>query len=118
MSSNISVNRVCQHCDKTFIAKTTVTKYCSLKCAQRAYKARKRAEKVSASNKETDKALVKPIQELNAQAFLTVRQASTLLNCSRQTIYELIKAKRLKAVNIKEKKTLIKRTDIDNIFKI
>jgi len=54
MSSNIEIERICQHCDKDFIAKTTVTKYCSDDCAKRAYKARKRAEKTEISIAETN----------------------------------------------------------------
>ena len=49
MSSNIEIERICQHCNKDFIAKTTVTRYCSDDCAKRAYKARKRAEKIGVS---------------------------------------------------------------------
>lgn len=40
MSSNIKINRVCNFCNKDFIAKTTVTKYCSHKCASASYKKR------------------------------------------------------------------------------
>ena len=50
MSSNIRVQRICQFCGKEFTARTTVTKYCSDVCAKRAYKARKRTEKVEISN--------------------------------------------------------------------
>lgn len=116
MSSNIKVQRICQHCENFFIAKTTVTKYCSLTCAQKAYKVRKRKEKINASLKETERILVRPIEQLKEKEFLTVRQAALLLNSSRQTVYALIKSEKLKAVNIKEKKTLIRRIDIDNIF--
>lgn len=41
MSSKIEVQRICQYCKKEFTARTTVTKYCSHKCNQRAYKAKK-----------------------------------------------------------------------------
>ena len=116
MSSNIKVQRICQHCENSFVAKTTVTKYCSLPCAQKAYKIRKRKEKVVASNKETEKTLIRPIEQLKEKEFLTVRQAALLLNSSRQTVYALIQSEKLKAVNIKDKKTLIRRIDIDNIF--
>lgn len=40
MSSNIKINRVCNFCNKDFIAKTTVTKYCSHKCTSASYKKR------------------------------------------------------------------------------
>lgn len=46
MSSMIQIKKVCQYCGKEFIAHTTVTKYCSHKCAQHNYKKQKREEKL------------------------------------------------------------------------
>ena len=46
MSSNIRNEKVCQQCGNEFVAKTTVTQYCSDICAKRAYKARKKKEKL------------------------------------------------------------------------
>ena len=46
MSSNIKVQRICQHCGNEFTARTTTTQYCGDTCAKRAYKARLRAAKV------------------------------------------------------------------------
>ncbi len=116
MSSNIRITRICQHCGNEFEARTTVTRCCSDRCAKQAYKARKRAEKVENSNKETIIVKSQPIEAIKAKEFLTVRDASKLLNCSRQTVYNLINAGNLKAVNIKLKKTLIKRSEVDKLF--
>ena len=116
MSSNIEVLRICQHCGTEFTARTTVTKYCGDACAKRAYKARKRAEKVEQSNKETVRVKQKPIEELEAKEFLTVTQVSKLLSCSRQNVYKLINSGKLQATNILEKKTIIRRSDLDNLF--
>ncbi len=116
MSSNIRVQRICQHCGNDFIAKTTVTKYCGDDCAKRAYKARKRAEKVKASHKETFRIKTKLYEEIRRKEFLTVRDVALLFSSSRQTIYSLINSGKLKAVNIKEKKTLVRRSDINQLF--
>ena len=62
MSSNIEVLKICQHCEMEFTARTTVTKYCGDACAKRAYKARKRVEKVEQSNKETVQIKKQPIK--------------------------------------------------------
>ncbi|MBV8388972.1 MAG: hypothetical protein JO080_04140 [Mucilaginibacter sp.] len=35
MSSNFTVNRICEHCGNTFVAKTTVTRFCSKICNNR-----------------------------------------------------------------------------------
>jgi excisionase family DNA binding protein len=116
MSSNIRITRICQQCGNEFTAKTTVTQYCSDPCAKRAYKARIKAVKVEKSNTETQAILSRPMEEIKAKEFLTVKDVTTLLSCSRQTVYKLIKSNTVKAVNISLKKTLIKRSEIDKLF--
>lgn len=116
MSSNIRVQRICKHCGKEFTARTTVTKYCSDLCAKRNYKVRQRDAKVDVSNKETLLFSTGHVEELNAKAFLTVRDVAKLINCSLRTTYRLIKQGNIQAVNIAERKTLIRRADIDKLF--
>lgn len=116
MSSNIKIQRICQHCGKEFTARTTVTKYCGDTCAKRAYKAKKRTAKVEASNQKTQRIKSQPIEELKAKEFLTVRDMATLLSCSIRTAYRLIENGNIKAVNLAERKTLVKRSEIDKLF--
>ena len=116
MSSNIKVQRICQHCGKEFTARTTVTQYCGDNCAKRAYKERQKAIKVSTSNNETRNIILKPIEELKAKEFLTVRDVAKLLNLSLRTTYRMIDQGNIKAVNLSERKTLVRRSDIDMLF--
>lgn len=116
MSSNIRIQRICEHCQKEFIAKTTVTKYCSHNCNRAAYKKKIKGRKVEASNKETFLLKTQPFQELNAKEYLTVKEASTLLNCSIRTTYRLIENNTLKAVNLANRLTRIKKTELDKIL--
>jgi len=116
MSSNIQIQRVCKHCGKEFTARTTVTQYCSDDCAKRAYKARMRAAKVEASNNETKRIKNQPTEELKAKEFLTVREVAALLNCSLRSAYYYIEAGNIKAVNLGQRITRIKRSEIDKLF--
>jgi excisionase family DNA binding protein len=116
MSSNIQIQRICQFCGKEFTARTTVTKTCSDYCAKRLYKQRQKATKVEASNSETQLIRNKPVEELKIKEFLTVRDAAKLLSCSNRTVYYLITKGNIKGVNISQRKTLIKRSDIDKLF--
>lgn len=116
MSSNIRIKTICQHCGDEFIAKTTVTKYCGDNCAKRAYKARKRTEKIGNSVERTRRIITKPIEEVNAKEVLTVKDVSVLLNCSIRTAYRLIGEKRLKAINLSERMTRVKRSDLDHFL--
>jgi excisionase family DNA binding protein len=116
MSSNITVQRICTYCGEEFTAKTTVTKYCSIKCNRRAYKANKRSEKVKRSNTETIKVKTQPMEVLKAKEFLTVREVAQLLNCSVRSVYYQIEDGTIKATNLGQRLIRVKRSNIDNLF--
>jgi len=117
MSSKIEIQRICEYCKQEFIAKTTVTKYCSHKCNQRHYKAKIKEQKISKSNLETKKVKVKPIEALKEKEFLTVREVSQLLNCSVRTTYNWIECGTIKSLNLGQRMTRVKRAEIDSLFK-
>ena len=115
MSSQIRLQRICQHCGNEFTAQTTVTKFCGDYCAKRAYKLRKRAEKVAASNEETRQVIEKPIEELRAKEFLSIADACLLLGISRTSLWRAVKDGRLTIANIGKRKVL-SRTAINRLF--
>ena len=116
MSSNIRLTRICQHCEKEFIAKTTVTKYCGDNCAKRAYKVRKRNEGIQKSNIETVLIRSIPVEQIKLKEFLSVRETCLLLGASKPTVYRLINSGKLIAHKLTPKKTIVKRVDIDKLF--
>ena len=116
MSSTFEVQRICQHCGKEFTAQKTTTAYCSLHCNRIAYKAKQRAEKIEASNKHTQRIKNQPIEELKAKEFLTVREVARLLNCSIRSVYYYIDNGTIKAVNLGQRVTRVKRSEIDKLF--
>ena len=116
MSSNISITRVCQHCNKPFTAKTTKTKFCSLSCSSKAYKSRQKEDKIIVSNTETFSKISKVKEPVNDKDFLSVKEAAILLKMSTKTVYRLIERNDLNAYNFSERKTTIRRKDIDFYF--
>jgi excisionase family DNA binding protein len=116
MSSKIEVQRICQYCEQEFTARTTVTKCCSEKCRKAAYKARKRAEKVKQSKIEAERKIKQPIEQLKAKEFLTVREVAQLLNCSVRSAYYYIESGTISAVNLGQRMTRVKRSEIDKLF--
>ena len=116
MSSNIQVIRLCRNCGKEFKARTTVTQYCSNRCNKAVNKAKERADKIEASNKETERIRNRPIEELKAKEFLTVRDVAHLLSCSVRSVYYYIENGNIKAVNLGERVTRVKRSEIDKLF--
>ena len=116
MSSNMQIDRICLFCDNPFIAKTTKTKYCSLKCASKAYKQQQRESKIKSSNKET---LSKPnstdLSILKDREYFTVSKAALLLGVSRATMYRYLAANIIKSLVIRGK-TFVRRQNIDALF--
>ncbi|MEO6669285.1 MAG: helix-turn-helix domain-containing protein [Ferruginibacter sp.] len=116
MSSNFQVQRVCQHCGNEFTARTTVTKYCSHKCANAGHKAGVRAAKIEASNQGIQQLKSGNIEHLKTKEFLTVRDVASLLNCSLRTVYYYIESGDIEAVNLGQRITRVKRSALDKLF--
>lgn len=112
MSSNIQVQRICQHCGEEFTARTTVTQYCSNTCNKRAYKARLKISKIEVSNKETQRIKNQPIEELKAKAFLSIAETCKLVGISRRTVYRMIERGEL-IIGKAGKRTIIRRSDLE-----
>ena len=132
MSSTIKIPKFCQHCGQAFVAQKTTTRFCSHKCASRAYKQRKREEKVGSTLKEQIQTVTSanseksqslqslPIQtgnfiNLRDKEFLSVQEAAILLGASRWTIQRMIQREELKAGKL-GRRTIIPRSEIDNLF--
>jgi excisionase family DNA binding protein len=116
MSSNIKIQRICQHCGNEFTARTTTTLYCSHRCNSAAYKAKQRAGKVEQSNKETQRIKTQPIEQLKAKAFLSIADTCKLIGISRRTVYRMIERGEL-ITGKAGKRTIIRRSDLDKLFK-
>ncbi|WP_179412735.1 helix-turn-helix transcriptional regulator [Mucilaginibacter sp. E4BP6] len=116
MSSNIRINRICQQCGSEFEAKTTVTQFCSDRCAKHNYKARKRVEKVKASHDHTKVVRQRSLEEIKSKEILTVSDVAKLLTCSTRTVYNLINNGTLNGIKFSERKTLLRRSDIERFF--
>lgn len=122
MSSKIHIPKTCEYCGKAFIARTTVTKCCSDNCSKRAYKARKRQEKIQASleldlNKSNivQKETATTPSSLNSKDFLSITEASQLIGVSRWTIQRMVKRGQLKSVQF-GRKHILKRSQIESLF--
>lgn len=122
MSSNMQIPKTCQYCGKAFIARTTVTKCCSVQCAGKAYKANKRNEKVQSTIEQELKGdnIPQPGVSINPNSlalkdYLSVNEASMLIGVSRWTIQRMIKKGQLNAVQFGNKH-IVKRSQIESLF--
>ncbi len=67
------------------------------------------------SNKETQRIISRPFNELKSKPFLSIQETSTLLGVSRRTIYRLMKREQLQVGKIGTR-SIIQRSDIDKLF--
>ncbi|MFI3317070.1 MAG: helix-turn-helix domain-containing protein [Rikenellaceae bacterium] len=131
MSSKTEYPKVCAQCGIHFVAQKISTQYCSHKCASRAYKQKKRIEKVSIATIDAKEKSVPPIfrtekshnfnpsdnnlTTLKQKEFLNVLEAAILLGVCRATVNNYCTSGKLKCVKM-NRKIFIRRTDIDEIF--
>ncbi|MDR6919479.1 helix-turn-helix domain-containing protein [Chryseobacterium sp. 2987] len=123
----MKVRKICEHCGLEFIAQKTVTKYCSHKCASRAYKVNVRELKVKlteATQEIPSQTTSKPKEDPNSYFalrtldYLTVKEAAVLLKCDKRTVYRMVANGSIPAANLSIRKIRILKKDIDELFKI
>lgn len=114
MASNIQLVRVCEECEKGFIARTTVTRFCSLPCNRKNYKKRIKQANIENSNQETLEKM-KQRTETTSKDYLSILEACALLSVSRTTLWRLIKKEEIKITKIGSR-TIVSRQSIDKLF--
>ena len=129
MNTRIQIPKHCQLCGQAFVAQTTTTRYCGDNCSKRAYKLRKKEEKIqqalseqiNTANEVKPQTLqslqtLQPHLNLKTKEFLSVQEAADLLGASRWTIQRLVQRNVLNAAKL-GRRTILKRSEIDNLFK-
>lgn len=115
MSSNIRITRICQYCGDPFTAKTTVTKFCSDRCAKTAYKVRKKEEKISQSHVETSQEINQSWHNANQRDYLNVKETCVFMGISRTTLWRLMKNDAIEAKEI-GRKLIFRKADIETFM--
>jgi len=116
MSSNFTMQKTCEQCGKLFVARTSVTRFCSSKCNNKNIKLRKKAGYIFPQQKVSKKRAVHTLEELTSLEFLDVKGAARLLGASEKIVRTMISSGRLRATNLSVRKTIISRKDIDALF--
>lgn len=115
MSSNIEIQKLCVFCGQPFIAKTTVTKYCSNRCCKNTHKQKLREEKINKVNQETLTQLNSQLTPILSKEYLSVREAAVLLGIGKSTVHRYCVDDQIKCVRI-NRKIFIRRKDIETMF--
>lgn len=115
------IRKICIWCGANFTAQKNSTQYCSLKCAQRAYKDRIRKEKAKPpilqkiKNDQTNNLFENELSILQTKEYLSVLQVATLMGVTRNTINKYCASGKLKCVKM-NRKIFIRRKDLDEMF--
>ena len=116
-TSKIRIKKFCVWCGSEFESQKITTQYCSHRCAQHAYKDRKRQEKkVNAEAKEARVKSAKETEPLKEKEYLSVSETAKLLGFTRDGVYKLIYRGLLKAHRVTSRWTVIYRKDIDEMI--
>lgn len=111
-ASKYKLERKCERCGKTFLAKTIYSKYCSEACSKAVYREKKRESKKEEQRQE----LASKIPE--ERPYISIAEAVTLFGVSRDTIYRLVRSGKIPAINLGERLTRISRTHIESMFPV
>ena len=112
----MEIQRKCQWCGKPFIAHTMVTKYCCKSCIDAAYKDRRNKRKLEEYVKTEEQQPLASVGVIGDKAFLTPNECAVLLGVCRSTIYNMLACGQLRALQMRRRKTLIRRSDIEKLF--
>ena len=119
--TTFTILKQCEHCAEMFESQRRTTRFCSHKCNSANYKLRKRKELKNEVEVKTKQSLKPKVKALNLEIikekeFLTVKEVAVLFGCSKDTIYRMIDAKEINAINLNKKLTRIRRKDIEQLF--
>lgn len=117
MSSNMRITRICQFCNQEFTAKTTKTKYCSLKCSSRNYKLITRHNIVDVSNKETEGIRTMDFEAVKKRQYLSINNCVQFFGISRRTLYRMIERKDVETVKLGRRR-LVSTKSIEALFAV
>ncbi len=126
MTSIRNYNKICLFCRKEFIGQKRTTKYCSQKCASRAYKVRKKENSIIESNFEefvkkqlhqhseslyqihfSLNELIR-IQKINQSNYITPKDFCEIKGISRKTLSRWINDDKVEVKKLSSRKFLIK----------
>ena len=116
-TSNMRIRKNCFWCGNEFEVQKTTTKFCCKRCSEHAYKERKRQERKTETEKQNlERVHSQNISEISNLQYLSVVEASKILNVTSRAVYNLIYRGTLPAYRLSSQWTVIKREDIEKMI--
>ena len=111
-AAKFQIERKCELCGKTFLAKTITSRYCSIQCSRSAYSQKKREEKLEELRRERAAKVPKD------HPYLSISDAIALYDVCRDTLYRLVRSKALRSYNLGKRMRRICREDLERNFNL
>lgn len=111
----MEIQRKCQWCGKPFIAHTMVTRYCSKSCNEKAYKEKKRKQRLQEYEERQNEQPMQEVGIVGSKLYLSPAETATLLGISRATIYRHMAVGIIRALQLRGR-TIIRKSDIEKMF--
>lgn len=116
-TSNIRIKKVCEWCGNEFESQKCSTRFCCKRCAEHAYKDRKRQERKQTTETMVIETIIRQKEEaVSRKEYLSVQETANLMGVKRNAIYQLIYRGKLKAYRLTSRVTRICRMDIEALI--
>lgn len=111
----MEIQKTCKLCGKPFIAHKITSLYCSHSCINKAYKAKKRQEKIQLYLESEQPSPLPNTDLLRDKFYLSPNDVAKLLDVSLATVYRYMSTGIVKALKIRAR-TRIRRSDLESLF--
>ena len=115
-SSSILIPRICEYCDKPFMARSVTTRFCSTICNNKSLRERKKREKEEQRQIRLLDTKKDKIANIQTRPYISVSEAAQLIGVSKSTIRRMIRRGMLAGANLGIRLTRIDRTQLEQLF--
>lgn len=116
-TSKTKIKKVCEYCGTVFYAQKLTTRFCSHRCSNLAYKERVRQKRIQEVETKVQTVISEqPISDFKDKEYLSFKEAATLLGLSKQAIYKMVYAGKLRAFRVSSRLSFIRKGDIDRML--
>ena len=115
-SSSVLIPRICEYCDKPFMARSVNTRFCSTICNNKSLRERKKREKEEQRQISLLDTKKNKIADIQTRPYISVSEAAQLIGVSKSTIRRMLCRGMLAGANLGIRLTRIDRTQLEQLF--
>ena len=98
--SSILIPRICEYCDKPFMARNVNTRFCCAACNNKSLRARRKREKEEQRQISLLDTKKEKIADIQTRPYISVSEAAQLIGVSKSTVRRMVRRGMLVGVNL------------------